>query len=158
MPSNWLIYGTGDFDGDGKADILWRDNNGNTAIWFMNGGQVSSATQIGTVPCCWTIVGTGDFNGDGKSDILWRNSTGDLAIWMMNGTQISSVSGLGNVPTNWSVAETGDFDGNGQSDILWRDSGTGTVAVWLIRPGLVIASGSVATAGTSWTIEGLNAD
>ncbi len=158
VPSNWLIYGTGDFDGDGKADILWRDNNGNTAIWFMNGGQVSSATQIATVPCCWTIVGTGDFNGDGKSDILWRNSTGDLAIWMMNGTQISSVSGLGNVPTNWSVAETGDFDGNGQSDILWRDSGTGTVAVWLIRPGLVIASGSVATAGTSWTIEGLNAD
>ena len=31
---------TGDFNGDGKSDILWRNTNGEMAIWLMNGAQV----------------------------------------------------------------------------------------------------------------------
>jgi hypothetical protein len=34
VPTNWMIAETGDFDGDGKTDLLWRDlNTGTTAIW-----------------------------------------------------------------------------------------------------------------------------
>jgi hypothetical protein len=25
-----------DFDGDGMADLLWRDTSGNTAMWFCD--------------------------------------------------------------------------------------------------------------------------
>jgi FG-GAP-like repeat len=72
------VAGTGDFDGDGFGDILWRDNLGNTSVWLMNGSTVKSAGSLGNVPTTWTVAGTGDFNADGKADLLWRNSSGGL--------------------------------------------------------------------------------
>jgi hypothetical protein len=76
VPLTWNIVGTGDYNGDGRSDLLWRDNLGKNAMWFMNGIQVSSTGSAGN-------VGTGDFNGDGKSDIVWRDNTGNTSIWLM---------------------------------------------------------------------------
>jgi hypothetical protein len=39
-----------DFDGNGKADILWRNQvSGQDAIWFMNGTTLSSGPSINTI-------------------------------------------------------------------------------------------------------------
>src|SRR2546423_1810436 len=88
--------GTGDFDGDGKADLLWRNTtDGNNAIWLMNGSTVSATSVIqAVVDLLWTIVAVGDYGGDGRADILWRNtSTGESVIWFMDGFTLLS-SGL----------------------------------------------------------------
>jgi FG-GAP-like repeat len=95
--------GTGDFNGDGMSDILWRNTNGDVGIWLMNGTQILSASDLGNAPSSWTIMETGDFNGDGMSDILCRNANGDVGIWFMNGTQVSSTPDLGNVPNSWRI-------------------------------------------------------
>jgi hypothetical protein len=47
IPNFWSIVGTGDFDGEGKADIIWRNFKGKEVIWFMNGSAVSSFQEIG---------------------------------------------------------------------------------------------------------------
>jgi hypothetical protein len=57
VPANWSIAETGDFNGDGYSDILWRDTAGDVAIWFMNGTQVVSAQVIANAPTSWTIQG-----------------------------------------------------------------------------------------------------
>ena len=67
----WHIKGTGDFNGDGKSDIIWQGDDGTAAMWLMDG---TNATFVGAVGPfnpgpTWHIKGTGDFNGDGKSDI-----------------------------------------------------------------------------------------
>jgi hypothetical protein len=55
----WSIVETGDFNGDGKSDLLWRDTSGNIAMWFMNGVQVAQAAGVGFVPIAvWTIQNT----------------------------------------------------------------------------------------------------
>ncbi len=70
MPGTWSIVGQRDFKGDGKANLLWQDTSGNTAMWFMNGTPVGSAVSLGNIPTSWSVIGTGDFNGDGFGDII----------------------------------------------------------------------------------------
>jgi hypothetical protein len=39
----WSVAGIGDFNGDGMADIVWRNAvDGNTTIWLMNSATVAS--------------------------------------------------------------------------------------------------------------------
>ena len=64
----------GDFNGDGKADILWRHTSGAVAIWFMNGSHIAGMGSLGNISADWVVERVGDFNGDSKADILWRNT------------------------------------------------------------------------------------
>jgi hypothetical protein len=94
---------TGDFNGDGRADILWRSDTGVLATWLMNGATLSSSATLGTVPLNWTVTETGDFDGDGTSDLLWREATGLTAMWFLNGTTVWSTATLGSVDTSWVI-------------------------------------------------------
>jgi hypothetical protein len=103
ISTNWTVVGTGDFNGDGMTDIVWRDNSGNTSIWLMDGASILISAGIGNVPTNWSLELTGDFNGDGKSDLLWRDNVGNTAIWFMNATTVWSSQSVAYVPTNWIV-------------------------------------------------------
>jgi len=142
------IVGAGDFNGDGKADILWHNSStGETQIWFMDGqkvtgratvlGEDGSATFIGPP---FSIVGAGDFNGDRKADILWHNrSTGETQIWFMDGQRVTGrATVLGEdgsatfIGPPFSIVGTGDFNGHGKADILWHNSSTGETQIWFM--------------------------
>jgi hypothetical protein len=57
VPNHWHIQGTGNFDGDGDSDILWRHDSGKVYIWEMNGLQVKAegAVAHAAVPNDWHI-------------------------------------------------------------------------------------------------------
>ncbi len=72
--------GCGDYNGDSRADILWRNSRtGANVIWR----SANAATAAGDGRASGlAVVGSGDYNGDGRADILWRNfATGANAIW-----------------------------------------------------------------------------
>jgi hypothetical protein len=159
VATNWSAVGVGDFNGDGKADILWQNtSNGNLAIYLMNGTTITSSATFANLGA-YSVVGIGDFNGDGKSDILLRDTAGDIAIWEMNGTTIlnPSSSSVGNLSTVWSVAETGDFNGDGESDILWRDT-SGDLAIWEMNGTTISGSAGLGTIPTTFTVQSTGAD
>ena len=105
--SGWAIQGVGDFDANGKSDILWQNTtSGQVDIWLMNGTTVTSDGSPGTVASGWKIAGVGDYDGDGKADILWQNSTsGQVYIWLMNGTAVTSGGSPGSVApsSGWQI-------------------------------------------------------
>jgi hypothetical protein len=44
---SWTIVGTGDFNADGKIDILWRNTStGTNAIWYMDLAQFIGAENL----------------------------------------------------------------------------------------------------------------
>jgi hypothetical protein len=88
----WKIIATADFNGDGKSDILWRnDATGQVFMMLMNGPAISSAAQVyAEANLNWKVASVGDYNGDGRSDILYRNfTTGQVYMLQMNGFAIT---------------------------------------------------------------------
>ena len=134
VATSWQIQGVGDFNNDGKTDILWRNTStGDVGLWDSVAGAGSfdvTFVDFGAVASVWQIQGVGDFTGDGKADVLWRNtSTGDVFVWNFGAGAGSNITGqdLGALPLNWNVQEVGDFNGDGKADILWRDTAGDTV-------------------------------
>jgi FG-GAP-like repeat/Galactose oxidase, central domain len=158
----WQVQGLGDFDGDGKLDILWRNQTtGQLYAWFMNGTSLSYGMFLtpSAVAGAWQVRGLADFDGDGKLDILWHNTTtGQVYVWFMNGTVQSSGSFLTPAAvanTSWRVAQVSDFDGDGKPDLLWRNQSTGQLYVWLMN-GVMQSTGMFLTppsvANPAWQI------
>jgi hypothetical protein len=51
----WRVQDLGDYNADGRADLLWRRNDGGVAIWFMAGGRVIGDAYARAVDSSWQI-------------------------------------------------------------------------------------------------------
>jgi hypothetical protein len=45
----WRAAGSGDFNGDGKSDILWQHEGGQAAVWMMNGFELAGYAAVGPI-------------------------------------------------------------------------------------------------------------
>jgi hypothetical protein len=106
----WRVVAIGDFNGDGRADVFWyNDNTGETSAWLMNnsGDNISQIMTYYTVnqqrpsandpaPSGWRVVGVGKFGPSlnyGNDEIFWFNTkTGETSAWLMNGTQTPDIA------------------------------------------------------------------
>jgi hypothetical protein len=94
--SPWALKGAGDFDSDGKPDIVWRyppdssPASGQNWVWHMDG-----VTRLNTVQTSHlmnnsneVLSGVADADANGKADIWWRNLVDrKIVLWTMNDTQ-----------------------------------------------------------------------
>ncbi|MEZ5964536.1 MAG: M12 family metallo-peptidase [Planctomycetota bacterium] len=134
---------TGDFNGDGKADVGALVG---TSDWRF---RMSSGTGWQSADPRWDLswdmgpgvrsVFTGDFNGDGKADVGALVGTSDWRFRMSSGTGWQSADPRWDL--SWDMGPdvrsvfAGDFDGDGKADVGalvgtsdWRfrmSSGTG---------------------------------
>jgi len=130
----WQVKATGDFNGDGKSDILFQNAiDGSSYVWLMDGLNRTAGDFVGkAVGLTWQVKGTGDFNGDGKSDILFQSTVnGACYVWEMNGLKLMAGDFVG-LPTgtDWQVKGTSDFNGDGKSDILFQNIRDGACYGW----------------------------
>jgi hypothetical protein len=135
-PTGAMIAGTGDFNHDGKVDLLWHnDITGQNFIWLMDGITMKQIVTLpGNTDHRWRVCGVGDFNGDGEQDIVFRrHSTGTNAVWFMQGTTVTGNALLPSAPkSTWRMCGTADFNGDSKPDILWRNIATGDDAIWIM--------------------------
>lgn len=150
----------GDFNGDGRDDVLLRHNNGAVATWETSTtGSVETARVLGVVPHAsatpggYTIAGVGDFNGNGTDDILYRQDTGALVMWSMNGGTASPGGALP-LPLEWHMHTVADFNGDGTDDLLLRNANTDALLVWQVSNFGVTGGGSIGQVTGTWRLLG----
>lgn len=153
MASHAAMAFTGDLNGDGRADILWRDySNGDITLWLMGDDGRTQLTGpptpaddsitrrerpgiSGTLN--WQVVGLGDADGNGKADVIWKDARNNcLATWIMDASNINAVTqenkGLDVV---WRSVGIGDLNSDQHADIVWRNEANGAVQAWLMQGG-----------------------
>ncbi len=144
LPANWRLAATGDFDGDARPDLVWRNvTSQKIVVWRMDGGR--KLGNIVPVPdhaadANWEIVAALDYNHDGWRDLLWYNVTsGKLVTWYLDAA-VQRLSGQFVSPpnagdANWKVVAGGDYSGAAlppldANDVVWRNETSGRQVVW----------------------------
>ena len=114
----WSNVLAGDFNNDGRDDLVGQRSDGQWIVAASNGTAFASSLwstlaigQFGTVV---------DFNGDGRSDVPVRNSiNGSWRELTSTGTSFSDARvGVWDASTTWSNVRPGDFNGDGRSDLV----------------------------------------
>lgn len=132
-PSMWAQHGGSynagqaqypDFDGDGKADLIFQDTDNKYWVSFSTGSLFTS-------PALWMQHGGtynpgqtqyADLNGDSKADMIFQSNENLFHV------SISTGSGFMN-PSVWAthggtfasgMAQYADLDGDGRADLIFR--------------------------------------
>ena len=136
-----------------SSNILWRNSNGDVALWNSNGSGGFTGQDLGIVGASWQIEGTGNFNGSGEDGILWRNTNGDAYLWNSNSSGGFTGEDLGVVASSWQIEGTGDFNGSGEDGILWRNT-NGDAYLWNSNGSGGFTGEDLGVVASSWQIEG----
>jgi RHS repeat-associated protein len=135
---------TGDFDGDGKTDLLVRDLKTlqlRMPILFSNGDgtfrcpvAILPESHFNAMPQLSIIAA--DFDGDGKTDVaaVWNGPVpwNYFPVYFSNGDgsfRLTKIP-LEHDYTPDHIAMVGDFDGDGKSDFAVRVPGSSSLPVY----------------------------
>jgi hypothetical protein len=84
------VIGTGDFNRDGKADLLFERADGAIAFWLMEGTKLVEGKLLNPVPPVgqsWRVQGIIDLNKDQQVDLVVQKGDGSLTVLFLNGTE-----------------------------------------------------------------------
>ena len=141
VDDGWQVVGSADFDRDGDADLLVRnERTGDNAALFAGGNgdtEFVGRDGITGIGADWVVQGVSDFDSDGQADILWQNQrTHQHVVWYMEGETGANVrerSELRSPGREWDAQGLADFDGDGRTDVLWRNENSGENLVWYMK-------------------------
>lgn len=119
---------SGDFNGNGRGDILWA-NDPAREVAYWDGGRQNQGGYLGPTSSSWDYLGKGDFDNNGREDIVWIHK-GNLEVhYWLDGRQ-GRGGKLGIQTPDWTYLGTGDMDNNGREDIVWWHKSNQEVGVW----------------------------
>ena len=120
----------GDFNNDGKADLVVPNSNDNNVSVILGNGDGTFQTAVnyrtGRTPLS---VAIGDFNGDGKADLAVGNN-GDGSVSVLLGNGDGTFRTAVNYPGGGPFVAIADFNGDGNADLAIAIAG-GNVSVLL---------------------------
>jgi hypothetical protein len=146
VANNPVSVATGDFNGDGKLDLVVTADNTVSVLLGQVDGTFSSHVDYptGTFPAS---AATGDFNGDGNLDFVVANENcvlagrapgqslscgaGTLSIFLGNGDGTFQPKVDYSTGTGPAAVVVGDFNGDSKLDLAVANLADGTVSIFL---------------------------
>ncbi len=138
-PAIGKSYATGDLDGNGVTDLVFRDAASGQFHFALldTSGNLMPVSQTLTLQMTTQVYGFADFDKDHQADFLLRDiGTNVITIQIMDGAtpgRTIIVADLG-MPTSATpvsanpraeiIKAIGDFDGDGYTDILFQNAET----------------------------------
>ncbi len=134
VPFGYTAQKLGNFSGDGRGDILYRNTvTGAVQLAKLNanglslplytgapddqnasctGSSLSVTSTVVDLPASdtsWKLYGVGDYDGNGVTDIVWLQPSGQLTLWLMNpaGAAPTVVTNAGTAPFTASASLAG---------------------------------------------------
>jgi hypothetical protein len=121
---------TGDFNGDGKLDLVTANSDfNNVSVLYGDGAGrfgAAKAFGVGTRP---QGVAVADFDGDHRPDIVAvNNASHNVSVLLSNGPGFSPAT---NYTIEWSPQSVavGDFNGDGKPDLAVTSSSTSSITI-----------------------------
>lgn len=145
FPTKYHTVRTGDFNGDGKTDLLTK-SGASWQVSYSNGVNFSSSSfnpTVGIDPSSSSQhLRIGDFNGDGMSDILHAfnvfsggiatNST--IKVYLSNGKSFVHQQLHSSAPLLGAEFTPGDFNGDGRLDIVQQTYYASPMDIFFLKP------------------------
>ena len=132
VASTPVSIAVGDFNGDGRQDLVTANqNSSNVSILLGSGaGSFGVATNfpLGTIP---RAVVVGDFNGDGRQDLAVCAFNNNVLILLGDGAGSFGLPAPFPVGDNPFAVAVGDFNGDGKQDLAVANFGSSNVSILL---------------------------
>ena len=159
FPANYTedysIQTFGDYDGDGDADIFWRNNVTPNGLWkshIMEGGLRTGQQDAGLwfdAPHAYVTAGSGDTDADLDDDVIVYNpSTGTVEILVMN--NFAATRTVVGTKAGYQVERVGDFDGDGDADLVLREQAGQAEVIWELNGNAFVQEIALPAMATGW--------
>ena len=132
---------TGDFTGDGNADVIVAGSSTVAVLRGRGDGDFEAPIHHPATGTFHTAVATDDFNGDGKLDaVVIEGNTGTSSVMLGNGDGTLYYFDSFTTGTSPSGVVIGDFNGDGHPDMAVSNAVSRTVSillndgVWAVEP------------------------
>ena len=138
---NYHGIAAGDFDGDGKAELVMAKEGHSQFIFYSLSGSslvLKGAINLSDVPAAnaWGGVAAGDLDGDGKAEFMavryGSGTDNDILVYKISGTTTWSINPAGSfnfaggsTHYPWLGVAIGEFDQdktNGKEFVLYKNS------------------------------------
>jgi C1A family cysteine protease len=140
----------GDFNGDGKSDLIHIVNNDYSHVWISRGDGTFEVKNRFPAQNTYALNNTagyrflaGDFNGDGKTDLMHIVNNDYSHVWLSRGDGTFDIKNRFPAQNGYAMQNTanynftvGDFNGDGKMDLIhivnndyshvWISRGDGT--------------------------------
>ncbi len=146
---------TGDFNADGKMDLVVVNRNSNNVSILLGHGNgtfgAASNFAVGVQPHGVTVA---DFNADGKLDVATANE-GSNSVSVLLGTGTGSFGAAANfsVGVNPHGVTAGDFNADGKLDLSTANEGSNNVSILLNNtvPPVIVTTLTVTASDATYT-------